>query len=167
MAVTSASGDRIVLSDGTINADASRTASLISSAAPMILCLAAPILVMMLIDPSILRHASFLLLAILVPMLLVSVGIYIFSVLNPGDIAGVIADAGRREVDLLHANAFATRRTTIAFADIANVRLIAAYDRDGYATERGELLKVNGERVLLPVGIDGAEISALKGIIRR
>lgn len=167
MAITSASADRIVLSDGTINADASRTASLVGSAAPMILGLAAPILVMMLIDPSILRHASFLLLAILVPMLLVAVGIYAFSVINPGDLAGVIADAQRQEVDLLHANAFAIRRTTIAFEDISNVRLIAAYDRDGYATERGELLLQNGERVLLPVGIDGAEINALKGIIRR
>ena len=162
MSQAAISENRLVLSDGSVDPEAGRAAGLASSASPLILGLIAPIVVLMVIDPSALRHAQFLIVAILLPLLFASIAIYAYSVLNPGDVAGLLVDPAERAVVLTQANGFASRRTAIAFEDIVNARIVANYDRDGYATTRGELALQSGERILLPAGMTEAHLKALR-----
>ena len=156
---------RLVLSDGSVDPEAGRASGLVNAAAPVILGLVAPIVVMMVIDPTALRHVQFLVTTILVPLLFVSVAIYAYSVLNPGEIAGLVVDPAERTIVLTQANAFAARRTAIAFEDIATARLVSDYDQDGYGSTRGELVLTSGDRVPLPAGLTEPQLKALRAAI--
>ena len=95
-------------------------------------------------------------------MLVASLAIYIYSVLDPGDIAAVVADPARRIVELHQANFFATRQTDVPFSDIAGARFVTQYDHDGYAMGRAELLISGNDPISLPIGFGPAEVAALR-----
>ncbi len=160
--MASAMQGRLVLSDGTIDPEAGRVQGLANAASPVILGLVAPILLMMVIDPSMLRHAQFLIVAVLIPMLFISIGLYAFSVFNPGEVAGLIADPSRRILEVVQSNWFATRRTELPFNEVGAIRLTSVYDHDGYAVQRGEIELQSGTRIELPAGLGSSEVNALK-----
>ena len=167
MATDRGNETRVVFSDGSMDPDSGRAAGMINAAAPLIIGLVAPILVFLLIDPSVLLNAPFLVSTILLPLLGFSVAVYAYSVLNPGDVAGVIVDREKRYVELVQANFFATRRTTLAFGEIASVRMASEYDQDGYAEPRAELILETGETVALASITSAAELQALKAALGR
>jgi hypothetical protein len=165
MATTSGNASPFVISDGRVDPAAGNVSRLAQAAAPVVIGLMAPILLMQLLDPAILKHARFLVVAVLIPLLLVSVAIYVYSVLNPGDVCGLVVDPKARRVEVVQANMFASRRTGIAFSDIAKVHVVAGYDRDGYAESRAELVLLTGERVPLPAGTADAQVLAMRRAI--
>ena len=59
----------LVLSDGSLDPEAGAVGRLARAASPLMIGLAAPLLLMMVIDPTALRHAQFLIVAILIPVL--------------------------------------------------------------------------------------------------
>lgn len=152
----------IILSDGTMDLEAGAVSRLGRAVAPVIIGLAAPILVMLVIDPSALKHARFLVVAVLMPILFVAIGLYIYSVLNPGAVRGLVADMASRQVEIIQANLFAARKTAIPFADIASARVIHGYDPDGYPVSIAELLLRNGDRIELPAETTEAEVQELR-----
>lgn len=165
MAQNAAMQGRLVMSDGTVDPEAGMAQGLASAASPVILGLVAPILLMMVIDPSMLRHAQFLIIAVLIPMLLVSIALYAYSVINPGEVAGLIADPSNRMLQIVQSNRFATRRTELPFNEIDAIRMTSVYDRDGYAVQRGEIELQSGMRIELPTVLGVAEVKALKFVV--
>ena len=155
---------RLVLSDGSVDPETG-FASRVNAAAPLIIGLVAPILLLVMIDPMVLRNAPFLVATILFPMLGFSVAVYAYCVLNPGDVVGLTADRNTRVLELVQANFFATRRTAIPFDEIASLRMVQDYDQDGYAVRRAELVLGSGERMALPPVGDPAELEALRSAI--
>jgi hypothetical protein len=154
--------ERLVLSDGTIDPVSGRAARVCNAVSPLVLGLVVPLAVLVLVDPGTLRHGRFLLFAVMVPILLASVAIYVYSVFNPGDVSGIVADGSRRIVELHQANAFTCRRSEIPFAEVAAVQTARRYDRDGYAVERAELVLKSGEVVALSAAFGPAEVAALR-----
>ncbi|MFM9940739.1 MAG: hypothetical protein ACKVP7_14745 [Hyphomicrobiaceae bacterium] len=152
----------LVLSDGSVNPEAGFASRLSRAASPVIIGLVAPILLMMIIDPSMLKHARFLIVAVLIPMLIISIGIYTYSVLNPGEVCGLVVHQAARKLEIVEANIFASRKTEVAFSEIANARVVAGYDRDGYPTSVAELVLRTGQRVPLPAGTADVQVKALR-----
>ncbi len=162
MTAVAEQGSSFVLSDGSVDPEAGFVSRIGRAASPAIIGLVAPILLMMIVDPGMLKHARFLIIAVLIPMLVISIGIYAYSVLNPGEVCGLVVDAASRKLELVEANIFASRKTEVSFSEIANARVVAGYDRDGYATSIAELVLRNGQRVPLPAGTAAAQVKALR-----
>lgn len=155
----------VVVTDGSIDLEAGAMTRIGRAASPVIIGLAAPILLMMVIDPGALKHARFLVMAVLMPMLFVAVGLYIYSVLDPGEVRGVVADIAQRRLEIVQANLFATRKTTVPFSDIVSARLVHGYDPDGYPLSVAEVLLESGERIVLPPETSEAEMQALRSAL--
>jgi len=152
---------RLVLSDGHTDPDT----GILHAASPFMIGLVGAVLGMALIAPDLLRNGPLIASALLIPSMLVSVGIYAWSVVNPGDIVGLIVDRKARTLELVQANAFAMRRSRIAFGDIARIGLEASYDRDGYGSRVAVLTLVTGERLPLAFAADQARVTELKAVI--
>lgn len=156
---------RLVMSDGTVDPEATRLQGLANAASPVLIGILAPIIVVALVEPSLLRHAHFMIMAVMLPMLLISISIYAYSVINPGDVSGLIVDAGHRKLQLVQSNIFAMRRTELSFNEVSAIRVTSLYDRDGYATQRAELELQSGQSIGLPSTLGVPEANALKYII--
>lgn len=153
--------DRIVLTDGSVDPDG----SVLHVTAPFIVGLVGAVFGLALIAPDMIRHAQVVVISLLVPAMLVSVGIYVWSVLNPGDVAGVIAHPERRTLEIVRSNPFASRRSEIAFEDIARITVSASYDRDGYASRAAILTTRSGDQMQLGFGLDEGQIAELRRLI--
>lgn len=156
----------VVVSDGSVDLEAGAASRFGRAASPVIIGLAAPILLMLIIDPSALKHARFLVVAVLMPMLFVAIGLYVYSVLDPGDVRGVVADIANRRLDVIQSNYFATRKTVVPFADIAGAKLVHGYDPDGYPMSVAEVVLVNGDRFALPPETTEADMKDLRAALR-
>lgn len=160
-----ASTPSLVLTDGSVDPFAGNGARLARAAGPVLIGLMAPLLVMLTIEPSLVRHAQFMIAALLIPILLIAVGICIYCVLSPGEVSGVIVDTATRQLTVVQSNFFATRSSAMPFTAITSVRVVAGYDRDGYATRRTEVVTRRSERIPLPAGTTDAEIAALRQVL--
>lgn len=153
--------DRLVLTDGSVDPDG----SVLHITAPFIVGLLGAVLGMAVIVPDMLRHAQLVVIALLVPAMIVSVGIYVWSVLNPGDVAGVIAHPAARRLEIVRSNPFASRRTEIEFDDIARISVASAYDPDGYPRNAVNLTLRDGEQMPIGFGLDEGQVATLRRLI--
>jgi hypothetical protein len=157
---------RVVLSNGEVNPEA----GIAHAAVPFMLGLVGAVIGMALLQPGMLRHGPVIVSALLIPSMIVCVGVYAWSVFNPGDPVGVIVDRAKRTVAVVQANAFATRQNLIDTDEIARAALETAYDRDGYETTHAVLTLRSGERIPLPFIVDETGLAAFKsatGLSRR
>lgn len=156
---------RLVISDGTMDPEGGRMQGIANAASPILIGILAPILAAALIDPSLLQHARFMLIAVMAPMMFLTIAIYAYSVLNPGEVSGLIADPGQRTLQVVQSNMFAMRRTDLSFNEISSIRLASIYDRDGYPVHRAEMELQSGQRIGLPSNLGAAEVKALNYVL--
>ncbi len=149
---------RIVLSDGTTDPEA----GVLHAASPIIIGFIAAVFGMALIAPGVARNWPIIVAGVLLPVFFISVAIYAWSVINPGEITGLVVDRASRTLELVQTNAFATRRTGIPFEDVARVALEQAYDHDGYASHAAVITLTDGQRLLLALPVDQSRIAELR-----
>lgn len=118
---------------------------------PILIGLAGPILVVGLMEPAALRHVKLMALVVLLPIMLVAIALYIYSVLVPGEMTAAVVDREAGALVLVNANALSSRQTPIPFGEIARLRFATAYDDDGYANARGEVVLKSGDAIELPL----------------
>ncbi len=150
--------DRLVYSDGNVDPNS----SILHAASPFIIGLVCAVIGMALLEPSVLRNGPLIVSALLIPSLIISVGIYAWSVISPGDIVGLIVHPAARSIEIVQSNAFASRRARITFHAIARVNFEQTYDRDGYASSYTVLTLDTGERLRLAFTLDEAELRSLR-----
>lgn len=150
--------DRLVFSDGNVDPDS----GILHAASPFIIGLVGAVIGMALLEPSVLRNGPLIVSALLIPSLIVSVGIYAWSVISPGDIVGLIVDPTARSIEVVQSNAFASRRARIPFHAIARANFEQTYDRDGYASRFVVLTLDTDERLRLGFALDEAELLYLR-----
>ncbi len=161
---TAAESHLAVFADG-VDPEAGQLIGASNAAAPLVIGLVLPILLFLLIDPLALLHAPFILSTILLPMLMFSVAVYAYCVLNPGNVVGVVAERGARALIIVQANFFATRRTTIERDEIVTLQMGPAQDKYGVVEPRAILVLQSGQQIGLPVVTADSEVRALKSII--
>ncbi len=129
---------------------------------PIMLGLAAPILVVGIIDPAILQHGRAIIFALLASMLMVATLLFAASLMWPGDVTAVIFDTKARKVELVQSGLLATSSVEVFFDQIANIGMASRYDKDGYPFTRAELELRDGQRVALPAGTTPETIAAAR-----
>jgi len=152
---------RVVVSDGQSDPEAGT----LHAASPIIIGFVAAVFGMTLLVPGATRHWPLIMSGVLMPVFVISVAIYAWSVLSPGDITGLIVDQPSRTVELVQTNAFATRRTLLRFEDVARIALEQSYDHDGYSSAATVLTLSNGERLPLAVALGETRLVELRGIL--
>lgn len=163
---TTIAARRIDLSDGSVAPDAGHPLRLSSCLPAFAIGLTAPAAVTLAIEPAALLKLAYVLPGVLMPLFAVAIVIYSYCVLVPGQIAALSADPATRTLAIVEANAFARRRTALTFAEIVDVRMANAYDEDGYASRRAEVVLRSSETIALPAWIGEPEAVALHRIVR-
>lgn len=157
---------RVVVSDGRINPDVGRAVRLTNCIPAVFIGLATPMAVVLLVDPQVVARAVHVLPGLLVPVLFIIFAVFVYCVLVPGEVAAVSADPHERTLTVIEANLFSRRRTELSFRDIADVRMSDAYDHDGYATRRAEIVLRDGQNIPLPAWAGDAEAAALQRAVK-
>ncbi len=132
---------------------------------PMLIGLVASVIAMAFIAPATIRNGHLVTTALLIPMLILCVGIYAWSVLQPGPIMGLQVDTSNRILELIHVNAFAEKRRPVPFAIISGLSRETTYDRDGYAASRTVLALKDGETIELALQLDDGHLRELQRVV--
>ncbi|MEZ5817409.1 MAG: hypothetical protein R3D44_10035 [Hyphomicrobiaceae bacterium] len=152
---------RVVISDG--GADPESRA--VHAASPLLIGFIAAIFGMAFMAPGVMRNWTFIAGALLMPAFFVAAAIYAWSVINPGDIVGLVVDRASRTIEVVQSNAFAARRTSFAFHDIARIALEQSYDRDGYGIQVAVMTLESGDRLPLAIGLDAHRLAGLRQML--
>jgi hypothetical protein len=133
--------------------------------APILIGLAAPVIVLSLMSPAFLAHARFLILALLCGLFLVATVLFAMSLLLHGPLSALSIDTEGRAIELVYSGMFANKGVQIPFSDIASLKLTTHYDDDGYRFAAPELVLRNGSRMLLPIAASEMELQAARRLI--
>jgi hypothetical protein len=116
-----------------------------SSLSPVLIGVMAPMLLGLLVAPTILQGAAGVIGALLVFVLVLSLGAYVLSVLAPGEPVGFSFDTQARSASILREGIVARSRIEVPFSEIGRLKSVARFDRDGYECSAVELLTGNGD----------------------
>jgi uncharacterized membrane protein YeaQ/YmgE (transglycosylase-associated protein family) len=134
-------------------------------AAPVLIGLIGSVVATLLIAPAAIKNGHLLATVMLIPMLLGSVAIYTWSVLNPGKVVGLMVDTELRTLDLIQSNSFAERRTRLGFSDISDI----AYGRPAAAGDSAPpqtaLHFRDGETLPLAINLDEGNVAELRRLL--
>jgi len=152
---------RVVLSDGSSDPEAGA----LHASSPIIIGFIAAVFGMAFVVPGVARNWPIIVAGILIPAFFISTAIYAWSVLNPGEITGLIVDRANRTIELVQSNAFATRRTDLPFDDVQRVTIEQNYDHDGYGSHAAVLTLTDGQRLPLAFAMDQHRIVELRRLL--
>lgn len=133
--------------------------------APILIVLAAPLVSLNVIYPSLLEGMSLPAVLLMGAVFVVSAGIYVHSVLSPGKVIAAAFDPAGRTVTLIHDGRFAVFNRDIHFTDIAAIGMAVACEADNNPTEHAELRLKNGRRFLLPEGTEESHILSIREVM--
>ena len=135
--------------------------------APILMGLAAPVLVLLLIDAQALASASLVIQLYLYAMFAIATGAYIISVFETGDVTRVTMDNKARLFHVERTGILAKSTLEIAYADVAAIRIESRYDDDGYQTAMPVLVLTTRETVPLPAGTTESDVATMRAIMKR
>ena len=153
---------RVVLSDGSYDPES----GILHASSPIIIGFVAAVFGMAMLVPGVMRNWPIIVSGVLLPVFFFTVAIYAWSVINPGEITGLVVDRETRTLELVQSNAFATRRTPVPFSDIARVALEQSYDHDGYASYLAVVTLADGQRLPLSFPMDESRVNELRRLLR-
>ena len=132
---------------------------------PIIIGIAAPIILGLVVAPQILDGAAQIVMILLAILLVLAIGAYILSVVAPGEPGSIVVRAASRTVSVVRHGVVANSAVDIAFADITRVGLIQSADPDGYHVSAIELRTRGGEAWSIPCEVDAAELAHIRRLI--
>ena len=135
--------------------------------APILIGLAAPVLVLLLIDPRALKSATVIAHIYLGALFVIATAAYIVSVFEPGEVTKVTCDRKERVILIERTGWLARKTVAIPFADVAHLRIETRYDDDGYKSDVANLVLSTREVIPLPVITTEAEAAAMRAVIGR
>ena len=144
---------------------ANRTGINLHAMSPILIGLAAPFVLLYVIQPSMMEHASFVATLLMTAVFVISAAIYVHSVLSPGRIVAAAFDPEGQTVTLVRAGRFAISNREVHFKDIAGVGMTIDYDDDGYPTRSAELRLRDGRIFTLPEGTEESHILSLREVL--
>jgi hypothetical protein len=159
MSQVTTSESRLVIGDANVGSGG------LHGLSPALIGLGGPIVLTMIFAPSAIEHAAFLLTFILFTILIISVGVYIVSVLAKGPVVAAIADRGSRQLVFVQQGPFASTTSSVAFDQVRVVQIATQYDDDGYRFEVAQVVLVDGQVVDLPQGTSRDNVQAIRRVI--
>lgn len=134
--------------------------------APVLLGLAAPMLLFLLIDPRAVTNISVIAHVYMFALFFIAAAAYLVSVFEAGEITSVTIDKPAKTVIVERTGLLAKSLTAIDFADVATVRVETHYDADGYKTLMPVLVLTTRELVELPDGTTEADVATMRALVK-
>ena len=135
--------------------------------APMLLGFTAPLIVLILLDPSVLSHARTAITSVLAILFVIVTVIFIYSVFAQKLLVSVALEPEAGVASFHYASTFASDTEEVPLASIRAIRTSQRYDHDGYASPSVELVMVNGDCIVLPEGVTAADAAQADALLRR
>ena len=135
--------------------------------APVLIGLAAPALVLFLIDARALGSASVLLHIYLTAIFVIATGAYTISVLDQGDVTRVSLDKASRIITIERTGLLARKAIEIPFSDVSSLRIETRYDDDGYKMNVALLVLSTREVIELPEQTTEADMANMRAVLGR
>jgi hypothetical protein len=132
---------------------------------PVMIGMVAPVVLGLIVAPSILQGAAGFIGAVLVVVLVFALGAYILSVLAPGEPVGFVFDTQARSAAVLRDGMVARSRVEIPFAEIARLKAVSRSDRDGYERSACELHTRDGGSWIVAADVSDAELAKIRKIL--
>jgi hypothetical protein len=132
---------------------------------PVMIGITAPVVLGLLVAPSILQGAAGFIGALLAVVLVFALGAYILSVLAPGEPVGFAFDTQARSAAVLRAGMVARSRIEIPFSEIARLKSVSRSDRDGYERSAFELQTRDGDSWIVSADVSEAELAKIRKIL--
>lgn len=158
--LTFADNRAIVLGDAA-STDASRGVNL-DVLSSVLIGLAAPMIAVMLIDPTALRHTRVVVALLLTTIFFISVILFAHSLLLPGNVRAVAFDPVTRIATLIRDGLFAANDLDIPFGLIKSLRVEQTGDADGHANVKAMLVMTTREAIELPIGTTESHLAAIR-----
>ncbi|HMN38322.1 MAG TPA: hypothetical protein PKD49_11520 [Hyphomicrobium sp.] len=139
----------------------------LQAAAPALIGLMAPALVLFIVDPRALGSVNVLLHIYLGAIFVIATGAYILSVLDPGYVTRISLDKKTRTITIERTGLLARKAFDIPFSDVASLRTDTRYDDDGYRSDVALLVLSNREAIELPATTSEADLAAMRAALGR
>ena len=137
----------------------------LSALAPMVLGFVAPLIALVLVDPALLRDGREFLVALLLVVMFVASALFAYGVFMPKNLTTLRVNPAGKAVEMVYSNALAEEVDSIAFAQIADIRAVRAYDRDGYSAARHVIVQRNGDQISLPAGVVQGNLEQIRRLV--
>lgn len=134
---------------------------------PVLICLVAPVLALLLVDVRALASFSVMIHIYLIALLVIAAGAFVISVFDQGEVTKVVFDKQNKIAAVERTGLLARKLIEIPFVDIASIRIETRYDDDGYKTAVPVLTLSSRETIQLPAGTGEAEVAAMRAIVGR
>jgi hypothetical protein len=132
---------------------------------PILIGLAAPFVLLYIVQPLAMAQVAFVATPVMLAVFVLSAGIYVHSVLSPGEIVAALFDPAGRTVTLVRAGRFGVSNREVHFSDIANIGMTVDYDNDGYPIRSAELRLLGGRIFRLPEGTEESHILSVREVL--
>jgi len=132
---------------------------------PILLGLAAPAVLISLVDPMLIGGNQEAVRFFLVVLLFITASVFAFSALDVGRIVMVTFDPAARVVEIVQSGRLAHREDRIPFVELSNARMEQHYDDDGYQWYEPVLYLRSGDRIGLPETTTMEDIEAINAAL--
>ena len=133
--------------------------------APILIGIATPLVAAIIVGPAVLGAWFGEATALLAIVFAVASGVYIYTVIVPGEIVAARFDAEDRMVTLVHAGRFALTNRELHFSEIADVALGFGSDADGGLCRTAEIRLRNGRTLRLPAGTEASHVLSAREVM--
>lgn len=133
---------------------------------PLILfALAAPVLVLIAVDPRAFSSATVIAYIYLPAIFVVAMVAFLISVFETGDVTSVTIDKPTRTVTVVRSGMLAKSAISLPFAEVITARIETRYDDDGYKTLLPVLVLATREIIPLPAGTSESDVAAMRALL--
>lgn len=131
---------------------------------PILIGIATPMVAAIIAGPGVLGSLHAEATALLAIVFAIASGIYIYTVLVPGEIVAARFDPEGRVVTLVHSGRFALTNRELHFSDVADVALVHDVDATGTLGRSAEIKLRNGRTLKLPAGTEASHVLSAREV---
>lgn len=132
---------------------------------PILIGIATPLVAAIIAGPGVLGSLYQEATALLALIFAAASGIYIYTVLVPGEIVAARFDPEGRVVTLVHAGRFAVTNRELHFSDVADVALLHDVDATGTLCRSAGMRLRNGRTLRLPAGTEASHVLSAREVM--
>lgn len=132
----------------------------------VLICMVAPVLVFLVIDPRAFSSATVIAHVYLPAIFIIAFVAYLISVFEPGEVTSVTIDRPSRAVVVERTGMLAKSAMSLSFMDIATARIEKSFDADGYETSMPVLVLTTREVIEMPEGTTEADVATIRAMLR-
>jgi hypothetical protein len=156
---------QLVLDAPVIPGAAPRSRLTLHMLSPILIGIATPLVAAIIAGPGVLGSLHAEATALMALVFAAASGIYVYTVLVPGEIVAARFDPEGRMVTLVHSGRFALTNRELHFSEVADVALAHDVDQTGTLCRTAELRLRTGRTLRLPAGTEASHVLSAREVM--